>query len=244
MCATASNLFSGTPGFVMKKPRFQEIRGMRRRILVVDDHPMTRYGLVHLIGREPDMVVCGEAEDARQAFTVIKALKPDLVVADITMPGKSGLDFVREVQALNPGLPVLVMSMHDEAIYAERVLRAGGRGYIMKSQGGEKVLEAIRRVLEGEVYVSKRMAAIILDGLTRRGPVAGEPRPGLLSDREFEIFQLLGEGLSSKDIAQRLTISVKTVCTHRVHIKDKLRLATGPDLIQHAVRWAAARQLV
>ena len=228
----------------MKRIKQGSIPTAGRRIYILDDHSMTRYGLAQLIGREPDLAVCGEAEDTQQGLLAIKGLKPDLIVADLTMPGKSGLDFLREVWKLDPCLPVLVMSMHDETIYAERVLRAGARGYIMKSEGGARVLEAIRHVLQGEVYVSKRMAATILDGLTRRNPAPGETQPNQLSDREFEVFQMLGEGLSSKEIALRLNLSVKTVCTHRVHIKEKLKLATGTDLIQHAVRWATSQQLV
>ncbi len=228
----------------MKNIKQKAIPTARRRIFIVDDHPMTRYGLAQLIDREGDLEACGEAEDAQQGLLGVKMRSPDLVVADITMPGKSGLDFLREVRELDPGLPVLVMSMHDETIYAERVLRAGARGYIMKNEGGVRVLEAIRQVLQGQVYVSKRMAATILDGLTRRNPASGETQPNVLSDREFEIFRLLGEGLSSKEIAARLNLSVKTVGTHRMHIKEKLKLATGAELIQQAVRWAASQQLV
>ncbi len=228
----------------MKSAKQRRSSTARRRIFIVDDHPITRYGLAQLISREPDLTVCGEAEDAQEGLLALKKLQPDLVVADITMPGKSGLDFLREAQALDPGLPVLMLSMHDETIYAERMLRAGARGYVMKSEGGEKVVTAIRQVLLGQVYVSKGIAAAILDGLTRRSPAVSEARPGVLSDREFEVFQLVGEGLSSKEIGLRLNLSVKTVGTHRAHIKEKLKLTTGTDLIQQAVRWAAARQLV
>jgi DNA-binding NarL/FixJ family response regulator len=132
----------------------------------------------------------------------------------------------------------------SENIYAERVLRAGGRGYIMKSEGGEKLLEAIRQVLDGQVYVSKKISASILDAFSRRPSLAGEARPGALSDREFEVFQLLGQGLSTREIGQRLHLSIKTIGTHRYHIRQKLRLRTGPELIREAVRWAAAQQLV
>jgi DNA-binding NarL/FixJ family response regulator len=141
-------------------------------------------------------------------------------------------------------VPVLVMSMHDESIYAERVLRAGGRGYIMKSEGGERLLEAIRQVLEGQVYVSKSMSAALLEAFTPHRSSGGEATPGTLSDREFEVFQLIGQGLSAQQIGQRLNLSVKTVGTHRQHIRQKLKLQTGPELIRQAVRWAAAQQLV
>jgi DNA-binding NarL/FixJ family response regulator len=216
----------------------------RRRILILDDHPMTRYGLSQLINHEPDLLVCGEADSALQALAAIKSTCPDLVLVDISMPGKSGFEFIKDLQAQYPTVPVLVISMHDERIYAERVLRAGARGYIMKNEGGEKVLEAIRQVLNGQVYVSQSMSAALLDTFTRRHSDSDKPAPSALSDREFEIFQLIGQGLSGRQIAQRLNLSVKTVATHRQHIMQKLKLQSGPELIRQAVRWAAAQQLV
>jgi DNA-binding NarL/FixJ family response regulator len=216
----------------------------RRKILILDDHPITRYGLTQLINHEQDLLVCGDAESAAQALAAMKSVHPDLVLADITMPGKSGFEFIKDLQAQYPALPVLVISMHDERIYAERVLRAGGRGYIMKNEGGEKVLEAIRQVLNGQVYVSKGMSAALLDTFTRRHFDQAEATSGALSEREFEVFQLIGQGLSGQQIGQRLNLSVKTVGTHRQHIMQKLSLRTGPELIRHAVRWAAAQQLV
>ena len=221
-------------------PQTQE----RKRIFLVDDHPITRYGLAQLINLQVDMAVCGDAETAAGALAAIKSARPDLVLADITMPGKSGLEFIKDMQAQSPGVPVLAVSMHDENIYAERVLRAGGRGYIMKYEGGERILEAIRQVLRGQVYVSKSTSAALLDHLTRPHPQPKEPMPGALSDREFEVFQLIGQGLSARQIGDRLNLSVKTVDTHRQHIKQKLNLRTGPELIRQAVRWAAAQQLV
>jgi DNA-binding NarL/FixJ family response regulator len=215
----------------------------RREIFIVDDHPITRRGLIQLINHEPDLRVCGEAAGAQAALDQLARLEPALVLADITMPGKSGLDFIKDLLALRPGLPVLVVSMHDESIYAERVLRAGGRGYIMKSEGGEKLLEAIRRVLDGQVYVSQDISADILDLFTHR-PKPGGATPGRLSDREFEVFQLIGQGMSTREIARRLNLSMKTVGTHRLHIKEKLQLRSSPELIQQAVRWSAAQQLV
>jgi DNA-binding NarL/FixJ family response regulator len=216
----------------------------RKKILILDDHPVTRYGLTQLINQEPDLLVCGDAESAAQALAAIKSVPPDLVLADITMPGKSGFEFIKDLQTQYPTVPVLVISMHDERIYAERVLRAGGRGYIMKNEGGERVLEAIRQVLKGQVYVSKGMSAALLDTFTRRHSGSSDATLGALSDREFEVFQLIGQGLSGQQIAQRLNLSVKTVGTHRQHIMQKLKLLTGPELIRHAVRWAAAQQLV
>ncbi len=215
----------------------------RHRIFILDDHPITRHGLVQLINREADLVVCGEAETADEALARIDAARPALVLADIAIPGKSGIDFIKDARVLHPEVKVLVLSMHDETVYAERVLRAGGRGYIMKSEGGEHVLAAIRQVLGGQVYVSKSISALILDSLTRR-PGAGRPTPAVLSDRELEVFELIGEGLSTQEIARRLHLSGKTVGTHRMHIKEKLKLQTGSELIQRAVRWSASQQLV
>jgi len=228
----------------MKTTRRRRRIRARKRILILDDHPLTRYGLTQLINHERDLAICGEAESASQALAAIRAGRPDLVLADITMPGKSGLEFIKDMQTHHPGVPVLVISMHDEGLYAERVLRAGGRGYIMKNEGGERVLEAIRQVLQGQVYVSKNMSVALLDVLTRQHSRPSEATPGVLTDREFEVFQLIGQGLSAHQIGRRLSLSAKTVGTHRQHIKQKLKVRTGPELIRHAVRWAAAQQLV
>ena len=228
----------------MKTSRSRRTVKVRKRIFILDDHPITRYGLTQLIKREPDLLVCGEAENAAHALAAVKSACPDLVLADITMPGKSGLEFIKDMQAQHPGVAVLVMSMHDEIIYSERVLRAGGRGYIMKNEGGEKLLEAIRQVLQGQVYVSKSMSAALLEVFTPHRSSVDEATLGALSDREFEVFQLIGQGLSTQQIGRRLNLSVKTVGTHRLHIKHKLNLRTAPELIRHAVRWAAAQQLV
>ena len=228
----------------MKTVKSLPLNKSRKRILLIDDHPITRYGLTQLINHQPDLVVCGEAGSALQALGVVQSLQPDLVLVDLTLPGKSGLEFIKDMQALHPALAVLAVSMHDESVYAERVLRAGARGYIMKNEGGERLLEAIRQVLLGQVYISKSMSATMLDVLTRRRPSPTDSRPGSLTDREFEIFQLIGQGLSTREIGLQLSLSVKTVETHRQHIKDKLNVRSGPKLIQEAVRWAATQQLV
>lgn len=216
----------------------------RKKILLMDDHPMTRYGLAQLISREADLQVYGEVENVRQAFAAIKLPLPDLVLADISMPGKSGLEFIKDMQALYPAIPVLILSMHDESIYAERVLHVGGRGYIMKSEGGEKLLAAIRRVLQGEVYVSNSVSASILNLLSKSKPGREARLLSALTDREFEVFRLLGQSLSTTEIGQRLQISGKTVETHRLHAKEKLNLKTGAELIQHAVRWVVAQGMI
>jgi len=228
----------------MKTTKRKRAARTRWRILILDDHPITRYGLAQLINHEPDLLVCGEAATARDALATISSAQPDLVLADITMPGRSGLEFIKDAQAQYSQVPVLVMSMHDESLYAERVLRAGGRGYIMKNEGGEKLLEAMRRVLGGEIYVSPSVSAAVLDAFSRRGNTAGQASLNMLSDREFEVFQLIGQGYSTQQIGRRLNLSVKTVGTHRQHIKEKLKVQTAPELIKQAVQWTAAQQLV
>jgi DNA-binding NarL/FixJ family response regulator len=209
----------------------------QRRILVVDDHPMMRQGLAQLIGNEPDLAVCCEAENANQALDAINQNLPDLVLADITLPDKSGLELIKDIQAMHPGLAVLVISMHDESLFAERVLRAGGRGYIMKQEGGRKLMEAIRQVLNGQIYVSEKMSAKILEIFSgRRSDTAASPVENL-TDREFEVFRLIGDGHSTRRIAEKLHLSVKTVEVHRVNIKNKLKLESASELIRFAVRW-------
>jgi DNA-binding NarL/FixJ family response regulator len=213
----------------------------RISILIVDDHPMMRQGLAALIHHEPDLTVSAEAENAQQALAAISARRPDLVIADITLPDKSGLELIKDIQALHAGLSVLVVSMHDESLYAERVLRAGGRGYIMKQEGGKKLMEAIRHVLAGKVCVSEKMSARILELISSgRGAPSASPVERL-TDREFEIFQLIGQGKGTREIAGKLHVSVKTVEVHRLHLKEKLQLKTAPELIRFAVRWAETR---
>jgi DNA-binding NarL/FixJ family response regulator len=211
------------------------------RVLIVDDHPMTRAGLVHLINHQPDLGVCGEAENAGQALDAVKASKPDLVLADITLPGKSGLELIKDIKAMRSELPVLVVSMHDESLYADRVLRAGARGYITKHEGGEKLMRAIRHVLGGKIYVSERISAHILEIFS--GGQAASERSSIeqLSDREFQVFELIGEGLSAREIARRLHLSPKTVDAHRANIKEKLNIKVSSKLISYAARWMAYR---
>ena len=210
---------------------------VRKRILLVDDHPFMRAGLAGLIERQPDLVVCGEAGNPSEAFRELARSKPDLVLTDLTMPGRSGLEFIKDLRASEPTLAILVISMHDEVVQAERALRAGARGYIMKEAGGENLLAAIRQVLRGEVYVSPRMSARILDSLSGAKPRGSESPIQKLTDREFEIFQLIGHGKSTRDIAAQLHLSTKTVDVHRSHIKEKLGLTDVTSLIRHAVRW-------
>jgi DNA-binding NarL/FixJ family response regulator len=207
-----------------------------KRLLIVDDHPMMREGLAQLINHVAGLTVCGEAGTGREGLALAAKLKPELVLVDISLPDTNGIEMVKNLRSLHPEMPVLVISMHDEAMYAERVLRAGGRGYIMKQEGGKKLLEAIQRVLSGEVYVSEKMSAALLgalSGLSGKGktPIAQ------LSDREFEVLQLLGQGKGTRHIAEQLGLSIKTVETHRAKLKTKLKLETASELVHYAVRW-------
>jgi DNA-binding NarL/FixJ family response regulator len=199
---------------------------------------MMREGLAQLINHDPGLTVCGEAGSGREALDLISKLKPTLVLADISLPDTNGLEMVKNIHSLFPRLPVLVISMHDESLYAERVLRAGGRGYIMKQEGGRKILEAIQRVLAGDVYVSQTMSANFLGSLSG---VPGDRKTktpiAQLSDREFEVFQLLGQGKGTRDVAKQLGLSIKTVETHRASLKTKLKLHTATELVHYAVRW-------
>lgn len=214
-----------------------------KHVLIVDDHPFMRAGLAQLINRQPDLVVCGEAGDPVAAMTELRRSPVDLVVTDLTMPGRSGLDFIKDLHALHPALPILVVSMHDEVIYAERALRAGARGYIMKEAGGENFLAALRQVLGGQVYVSPRLSAQILENLSARRPRGSTSPIEKLTDREFEVFQLIGQGKSTRDIAEQLHLSSKTVDVHRGHIKEKLGLGDITSLVRHAVRWVETQSL-
>jgi len=213
----------------------------QKRLLIVDDHPMMRNGLAQLIDMEGDLKVCAEADNGGQAITAVTKQEFDLALVDISLPDKSGLELIKDLRAIHPELPILVVSMHDEMIYAERVLRGGARGYIMKQEGGQKLLQAIRHVLAGQVFVSEKMSARILENFSGGpGQPSGSP-VRRLSDREFEVFQMIGQGVATGEIATRLHLSVKTVEVHRANIKQKLKLATATELVRYAVRWLDAQ---
>jgi DNA-binding NarL/FixJ family response regulator len=213
----------------------------RKRILLVDDHPLMRRGQADLLNREPDFAVCGEAGTAREAMEAIAKLKPDLVLVDMALPDKDGLELIKDIQAIHPGLSVLAMSMQDESLYAQRVLRAGGRGYVMKQEGPELLARAIRTVLSGQVALSLRMSAKILDSLVGGKGKAEAGPEAKLTDRELEVLRLFGEGWSTDEIAGRLHLSPKTVDVHRGHIKEKLGFKTTPEFTRFAIRWVAAQ---
>lgn len=206
-------------------------------ILLVDDHPVVRKGLVAMIEAERGMKVIAEAGDAREAMSGIAEHKPDLAIVDLTLKDIGGLELIKQIKASHPGMPVLVLSMHDEKIYAERALKAGASGYIMKQELTERLITAIRTVMRGEIYLSEKMASRIL-GKMVGGRRDDETTPmDRLSDRELEVFELLGRGLNTREIAKRLCLSVKTVETHREHIKEKLQIRDATKLIQQATHW-------
>ena len=208
----------------------------KTRILLVDDHPIVRQGIRMLVDLEEDMVVCGEAESEAEALRVIEQTQPQVAVVDLSLKDSSGLSLTREIRSRYPKVDVLVLSMRDEAFYAERVLRAGAKGYITKEQGTERIIEGIRKVLSGSIYLSEGMASKMLKVMV--GGNASDRSPmERLSDRELSVFELIGHGLTTRDIAKRLHLSVKTVESHREHIKEKLILSGAPDLLKYAIQW-------
>jgi DNA-binding NarL/FixJ family response regulator len=208
----------------------------KKTVFIVDDHPLLRQGLGLLVNREPDLVVCGEAEEAQTAMREIAANIPDILIADISLNGPDGLELLKNLRMLYPNLPVLILSMHDESIYAERALRARANGYIMKQEATEKVLVAVRRILGGDIYLSDRMANKLLHQYVSGASVDMHSRLSALSDRELEVFRLIGEGRGTRQIAEKLHLSIKTVETYQAHIKDKLSLHSGRELVQHAIQ--------
>jgi DNA-binding NarL/FixJ family response regulator len=212
-------------------------RTRKKTVFVVDDHPLLRQGLAMLINRESDLMVCGEAEEAPTAMKALAAARPDIVIADISLNGPDGLDLLKNLRILYPDLPVLILSMHDESIYAERALRARANGYIMKQEATEKVLVAVRRILDGEIYLSYRMANRLLQQYMSGQTAETDSRLTALSDRELEVFRLIGDGLSTRRIAEVLHLSMKTVESYQAHLKEKLSLRTGRELMQHAIQW-------
>ena len=213
------------------------------RVLVVDDHPVLRQGLKLLINQEPDLMVCAEAENLQQAFTAIREKRPDIAIIDLSLAQSSGIDLIKNIKPRYPDLPILVLSMHEESLYAERALRAGARGYIMKKEAPEKVISAIRKVLEGSLYVSEAMGDKLLHQFVSRKSATVSSPVELFSDRELEVFQLIGKGLGTRQIAEKLNISIKTVEVYRANIKEKLNLKSSAELVQHAIHWMIREDL-
>jgi DNA-binding NarL/FixJ family response regulator len=213
---------------------------VKRRVLIVDDHPIVRQGLRRMIEPEADLTVCGEVQSDREARAAIRALTPDVVIVDISLGQGDGLELVRDVHAQRPELPMLVLSMHDETIYAERLLAAGASGYIMKQAASELLLIALRQVLAGGKYLSESLARSLgSDSVASPGP--GADPIERLSNRELQVLSLIGRGLSSREAAEALGLSVKTIETHRQSLKRKLNLATNAQLLKYAINWYASR---
>lgn len=203
----------------------------------MDDHPVMLDGLANLINRQPDLEVSWTATNPEEALTILGSAKPDLFMTDLTMPGRSGGDFVKDIVEIYPDLPILILSMHDESLYAERLIRAGARGYIMKEAGVDNLLAAIRQVLDGTLYLSPKISARLLTSLLSSKSRTSTSPIGELTDREFEVFQLIGKGSTTQQIATQLGISPKTVDVHRTHIREKLNIADSTALMRFAVRW-------
>lgn len=214
----------------------QAVENVKTRILVVDDHPIIRERLAELINQEPDLNVCGEAEDSREALKAVESLRPDLAIIDITLKDTYGIELIKQLKERHPELPMLVVSMHDESLYGERALRAGAKGYLTKQEASKKVITAIRRVLAGEIYVSEKMASTILRKVAGSASPEGRSPTDVLTDRELEVFQLLGQGLGVKKIAENLFISGKTVEAHREHIKRKMNFKSSTELLRYAIQ--------
>ena len=208
------------------------------RILLVDDHALLREGLANLIASERDLEVCGMAGSVQEALALVESEAPDLIVSDLTLPGRNGLELIKDLCATHPEIPVIVLSMHDELVYAERVLRAGGMGYVMKDTPPERLLEAIRVVMSGGVFASQNLTNQFLKALSSG---KGQAKPSFplerLTDRELEVFELIGQAKSNQDIARRLGISPRTLDAHRAHIREKLNLEDSNELTRHAIRW-------
>ena len=210
------------------------------KVLLVDDHPLVREGLANLIRQQPDLEVCGEAASEPQALQLIGSLQPDIAVVDISLENGSGLELMKSIKAMHPAVAMLALSMHDESLYAERALRAGARGYLMKREAATKVIQGIRAVLAGQVFVSEKISALMAERFVDGHTAAASP-VAQLSDRELEVFQLLGRGLSTRQIADHLHVGFKTVQAYCARIKDKLQLANATELLRAAMQWNAGQ---
>jgi DNA-binding NarL/FixJ family response regulator len=218
-------------------PKNSNVNKSKVKIFLVDDHPLVREWLTNLIQQQPDLVVCGESEDAPHALQEIDAIKPDVAIVDISLKQGSGIELIKNLKALQPGVAVIVLSMHDERLYAERALRAGARGYIMKSETAKKVIMVIRQVLGGKIYMSENLTALFAEKFVDGRLPASGSLVEQLSDRELETFQLLGKGYETRQVAEMMKVSMKTVQAHCAHIKEKLKLTNAAELLREAVRW-------
>lgn len=214
----------------------------KSRILLVDDHAVVRDGLAQLIAREPDLTICGEAPSAEEALEAAMRLHPDLAIVDISLGGANGMELIKNLQAADPAVAILVLSMHDEAHYAERALRAGAKGYVMKRAARDRILEAIRTVLRGDIFVSETMNKSMIHQYLHGGEATETSPISRLGDRELEVLTLIGRGLSSKEIGDRLHLSSKTVDSHKTHLKEKLNLGGAPELVKFAFEWVRSQE--
>lgn len=218
---------------------YEKPRG-KARVLIIDDHPVVRRGLAQVIDQDAGMSVCGEAASAKEALNAIDQKTPDIVLLDLSLGGSNGISLIRDIRAQYGDIPILVLSMHEESLFAERVLRVGARGYIMKEEATERVVQAIQRVLRGEIHLSERMSNRILSRAVNGDIFRDGSAVECLSNRELEVFELIGQGLRTCDIADRLHVSTKTVQAHRANIRRKLRLDNGIELMQSAMQWVQA----
>ncbi len=209
----------------------------KSKIFLVDDHPLVREWLTNLIHQQPDLIVCGESEDVPRALQKISVIKPDVAIVDISIKHGSGIELIKSLKALHPDVAAIVLSMHDEKLYAERALRAGARGYVMKSETAKKVIMVIRQVLAGKIYMSESIAAVFAEKFVDGRLPASGSLVEQLSDRELEVFQLLGKGYETRQVAELMKISMKTVQAHCSHIKEKFKLTNAAELLREAVRW-------
>jgi DNA-binding NarL/FixJ family response regulator len=220
----------------------KKIMSQKIKVLLVDDHPLVREGLVNLISQQADLQICGEAGNEPQALELIRTVQPNVAIVDISLESGSGIELIKSIKAMFPAVTVLVLSMHDESLYAERALRAGARGYVMKREATKKVIQAIRCVLAGQLYVSDKIAALMAEKFIEGRTAASTSPIEQLSNRELEVFQLLGLGHSTRQIADHLHVGFKTVQAYCARIKEKLKLANATELLREAIRWQESRQ--
>jgi DNA-binding NarL/FixJ family response regulator len=217
---------------------------IKLKVLLVDDHPITRQGMKALVNQQPNLEVCGEADNAAYAIELVGRLQPDLAIVDIALKTTNGIELTKNIKVHAPNLPVLIVSMHDEGLYAERALRAGAMGYLMKQEASEKIIAAIQRLLQGEIYLSDKIKEKMLHRFVNKKGEGMVFSIDTLSDREMEVFQLIGNGYSTRQIAQKLNLSSKTIDSYREHLKLKLNLESGAELVRHAIQWARSEGTV
>ncbi len=217
---------------------------IKKRVLIVDDHPVFRHGISALINAEADLEVCGEASSASTALQAMRTLRPDVALLDISLPGTNGIELIKLMKAEEPKLPLLMLSMHDESLYALRALRAGALGYVMKAEAMTHVLDALRKAIRGEIHVSPRLSERLIFQAIQSADSGGGSPVDKLSDRELEVLELLGRGFGTKEIASDLHLSVKTIETHRAHIKEKLGFRDAGEMVRFAIDWVAQEKAV